>query len=248
LSNKKKIEEEQKRIEVERLRIEQDHKMLEEEQKRMEEMMNRSPSQSPENYYQCEIKVCSSPFPLESPLTIPAIVTTQEAKSTSSSPEMYFTSDVKVTTSPYASPMTVPTLRQMNNSPFLNRSSFHEDQSQSASSMSSLSVNKSQQRHSMYETSSLSACSTTQQQSQTMQQSTTFQQQQQQNQNTIPIPIQKSALPPLQPLGGRADVTAQPDQDDPSSSVSSNASPIFTDKGLIPRSQQFSLPYPPLYH
>ena len=60
------------------------------------------------------------------------------------------------------------------------------------------------------------------------QQSTTFQQQ-----NTIP-PTQKAL--PLQPMGGRADATAQPDQDDPSSSVSSNASPIFTDKGLIPKS------------
>merc|ERR1712223_1339030 len=103
---------------------------------------------------------------------------------------------------------TVPTLRQMNASPFQNRSSYHEGQSQS--SMSSLSVNNvQQQRHSMYENSMLSSsCSTN---SQTMQQNTTFQQQQQ-HQNPIPIPIKKSALPPLQPLGGRADVTAQPDQ------------------------------------
>merc|ERR1719220_690398 len=130
--------------------------MLEEEQKRIEEMMNRSPRESPENYYQCEIKVCSSPFPLESPLTMPAIVTTQDPNSKEVSPEMYFTSDVKVTTSPYASPMTVPTLRQMNASPFQNRSSYHEEQSQS--SMSSLSVNNvQQQRHSMYENSMLSS-------------------------------------------------------------------------------------------
>ena len=164
----------------------------------MEEMMNRD---SPENYYNCEIKVCSSPFP--SPLTIPAIVT-QEPKD--SSPELYFTSDVKVTLSPYTSPMTVPTLRQMNNSPFLNsRSSYHEE---SGSFHHQEQLQQSSKRHSMYETAS--SCSTHQSQSM---QSTTFQQQ-----HTIP-PIQKA--PTLQPLGGRADVTAQPDQDDPCSSVSS---------------------------
>jgi len=213
----RKNEEEQRRIEAERLQIEKDQRMLDEEQKRMDDMMNRSPSSSPDNYYTCEIKVCSSPFPSESPMTIPSIVT-QEPKS--ESPELYFTSDVKVTLSPYSSPMTVPNMRQMNSSPFLNnRSSYHESsgaflQHQEQSS----TVNKSQQRHSMYETAASST-----HQSQSMQsinqsfsqsqQSTTFQQQ-----NTIP-PTQKAL--PLQPMGGRADATAQPDQDDPSSSVSS---------------------------
>lgn len=60
------------------------------------------------------------------------------------------------------------------------------------------------QRHSMYETSSSSQS--------TSMHSMTFQQQ-----NTIPIVHNAHHL---QPLGGRADVTAQPDQDDPCSPTS----------------------------
>ena len=177
-------------------------------------MMNRSPSQSPENYYNCEIKVCSSPFPTEPQMQIPAIVT-QEPKD--ASPELYFTSDVKVTLSPYTSPMTVPNMRQMNSSPFLNnRTSYHESSGSflHQQEQSSEVTTKSQQRHSMYET----ATSSMHQSASSMQsmQNTTFQQ------HHTSIPPTQQALP-LQPMGGsRADVTAQPtDQDDPSSSVSS---------------------------
>ena len=100
-----------------------------------------------------------------------------------------------MTLSPYTSPLTLPTQR----SPFINRSSYIEEESSSA-----LQVASQLQRHSMYETSSLQNFAM---------QSSTFQQ------NTIPS---TQALH-LQPLGGRADLTAQPDQDDPSSpdSVSS---------------------------
>lgn len=213
LEHQRKIAEDKKRIEAERLRMEEEERLLEEEQRKIEELrleMERNQKLSPEHYYTCDVKVVASPFP--SPLTVqpekkdisPEMYFTSDVKVCSSpypslptkkdkSPEYFYTTDVKVSSSPFPSPLTVPNMRQTSNSPY-NRTSYHEE----SQNMAAVAYNQ-QQRHSMYETSSSSNYAM---------QSTTFQQ------NISSIPTQ---APHLQPLGGRADLTAQPDQDnDPS--------------------------------
>ena len=220
LDHQRKIAEDKKRIEAERLRIEEEQRLLDEETRKIEEMrleMERNQKNSPEHYYTCDVKVVASPFP--SPLTVlpekkdisPEMYFTSDVKVCSSpypslptkkdissslaqkdkSPEYYYNTEVKVSSSPFPSPLTVPNMRQMNNSPY-NRASYHEESQNVAVAY------QQQQRHSMYESSSSSNYAM---------QSSTFQH------NTTSIP----EAPHLQPLGGRADLTAQhPIQDDPS--------------------------------
>ena len=210
-----KIAEDKKRIDAERLRIEEEQRLLDEETRKIEEMrleLERNQKISPEHYYTCDVKVTASPLTLLQPEKkeiSPEMYFTSDVKVCSSpypslqakkdkSPEYYYTTDVKVSSSPFPSPLTVPNMRQMNNSPY-NRASYHEE---SQNAMATVANNQQHNnRHSMYESISSS--------SNYAMQSTTFQQQ-----NISSIPTQ---APHLQPLGGRADLTAQPDQDnDPS--------------------------------
>ena len=214
IDHQRKIAEDKKRIDAERLRIEEEQRLLDEETRKIEELrleMERNQKISPEHYYTCDVKVTASPLTLLQPEKkeiSPEMYFTSDVKVCSSpypslqakkhkSPEYYYTTDVKVSSSPFPSPLTVPNMRQMNNSPY-NRASYHEE---SQNTMATVANNQLSNRHSMYESISSS--------SNYAMQSTTFQQQ-----NISSIPTQ---APHLQPLGGRADLTAQPDQDnDPS--------------------------------